>query len=318
MARYLDNAQFTVALHTLRDHEIVLIHILPHPQGACVFKSDGHVGDKLVFRMGDIYTRHGTSSTRINQHDLSRILDKRAASYIRTDAAVMRARSASGAGKQPLTSATSLFLGFAPATVPHDMARRLFVSTGPGASFQEYLWTLLERKILRRDGHTYQNMLDSGTEFVRSRGVISHVGEPDAYVSVLVRTDGTVSITLNEAARSWGDEERFAFWALGGFFITRSLWSELGVDGPAYACLRTQVEDDFVGKRELGCTFPMEHPFDGGDRDRWSAAARDAATAIADLNRHWLHPRELNVTSDPRKLLRLNDLHATPRRFREQ
>ena len=80
-------APFEVAT-AVYDHggvKMALIEVLPHEHGCCVFAADGQYPDpkdpsgktmKVVFRRGDIFTRHGSRSELIESHDLDRIRKK--------------------------------------------------------------------------------------------------------------------------------------------------------------------------------------------------------------------------------------------------
>lgn len=69
-------------IHEIDGVEIGLIQVLPHPHGACVFHRQGEYEDPktgkqvVVFREGEMFTRHGTSSERVHGQDLARIRTK--------------------------------------------------------------------------------------------------------------------------------------------------------------------------------------------------------------------------------------------------
>lgn len=69
LARWLpDGFEIRTANQTLADCTFVLIYVVPNPAGFCIFKADGQYsaanGTKAVFRKGDVFVRHGTSSER--------------------------------------------------------------------------------------------------------------------------------------------------------------------------------------------------------------------------------------------------------------
>lgn len=77
-------APFTIAtrVHDVEGTDVGLIQVLPHPHGACVFRTQGEYQHPksgkqvVVFRANDIFTRHGTSSERVDGHDIERIRRK--------------------------------------------------------------------------------------------------------------------------------------------------------------------------------------------------------------------------------------------------
>lgn len=79
-------APFTIAtrVHHVDGTDVGLIQVLPHPHGVCVFKAQGEYqhpnsGKQIVvFRANELFTRHGTSSERVDGHDLDRIRGKSA------------------------------------------------------------------------------------------------------------------------------------------------------------------------------------------------------------------------------------------------
>lgn len=84
LAKWLPNGfEIRTANHTLADCTFVLIYAVPNRAGFCIFKADGQysdaVGTKNVFRKGDVFVRHGTSSERWVQADTDRIFERRVA-----------------------------------------------------------------------------------------------------------------------------------------------------------------------------------------------------------------------------------------------
>lgn len=84
-------APFTIAtrVHEVSGINVGLIQVLPHPHGACVFQKQGEYQEpksgnqRVVFRANEIFTRHGTSSERVDGHDLARIREKGTADVVR-------------------------------------------------------------------------------------------------------------------------------------------------------------------------------------------------------------------------------------------
>lgn len=84
LAKWLpDGFEIRTASHTLADCTFVLIYVVPNPSGFSIFKADGQYADgkgtKNVFRKGDVFVRHGTSSERWVQADIDRIFERRVA-----------------------------------------------------------------------------------------------------------------------------------------------------------------------------------------------------------------------------------------------
>ena len=65
------------AIHTIGDCTFALIYVSPNSDGFCIVKADGKYRDgnreHFVFRRGDVFARHGTSSERWQQSDIARI-----------------------------------------------------------------------------------------------------------------------------------------------------------------------------------------------------------------------------------------------------
>ena len=75
LARYLPaRSEIRPAVHHYEGQSYVLPWVAPHPDGFCVFERDGTYTDgareKIVFRAGEVYARHGTRSERWTQHDI--------------------------------------------------------------------------------------------------------------------------------------------------------------------------------------------------------------------------------------------------------
>jgi hypothetical protein len=82
LARYLAEP-FTVrcALHDVYGNTVALIYVGPSDHGWCIFKADGDYEDPpgkrtTVFRIGDVFVRHGTSSERWNDSDRQRLIQQ--------------------------------------------------------------------------------------------------------------------------------------------------------------------------------------------------------------------------------------------------
>jgi hypothetical protein len=76
LAKYLPKPfEIRAATHHYQGQSYVLIYVMPHPDGFCVFEQDGKYqdGEKQViaFRAGEVFARHGTSSERSNQRDIA-------------------------------------------------------------------------------------------------------------------------------------------------------------------------------------------------------------------------------------------------------
>lgn len=110
--------------HLINGHTVILVYVGPHADGLAVFASDGlydvpQSGGKsksvTLFRAGEVFVRHGTSSERWNQSDVPRLLAKRDARIreeARADlasalAAVERGTRAQGLARGPVDAFTS-------------------------------------------------------------------------------------------------------------------------------------------------------------------------------------------------------------------
>jgi len=70
--------ELRVGVHQYQGQSFAVIYVAPHPDGFCVFEHPGNYtepgrGTKTVFRAGDVFARHGTSSEPWNQHDIDAI-----------------------------------------------------------------------------------------------------------------------------------------------------------------------------------------------------------------------------------------------------
>lgn len=117
LARYLAEP-FTVrcALHDIDGNAVALIFVGPSDHGWCIFKADGDYEDPpgkktTVFRMGDVFVRHGTSSERWNDSDRQRLVQQVVARHkeawraeLRGELAAMAQRDLDARGLQELPS----------------------------------------------------------------------------------------------------------------------------------------------------------------------------------------------------------------------
>ena len=85
VAKYVSGPfELRVGRHQYQGQTFVLIYVVPHPDGMCVFASSGNYtepgkGQRQAFRVGDVFARHGTSSEPWNQHDIAAIKRRLAA-----------------------------------------------------------------------------------------------------------------------------------------------------------------------------------------------------------------------------------------------
>jgi len=87
LAKYLpDPIHIRVGRHTLPTGDrLAIIYVGPHPDGFVIFRADGQYQPsggqktKTVFRAGDVFVRHGTSSEKWNQDDIARALARQIA-----------------------------------------------------------------------------------------------------------------------------------------------------------------------------------------------------------------------------------------------
>jgi hypothetical protein len=85
LAKWLpESFELRTAVHELDDCTFAIIYVAPSADGFCVFKDDGKYSDggrdRFVFRKGEVFARHGTSSERWRQSDIDRIRQNMAAS----------------------------------------------------------------------------------------------------------------------------------------------------------------------------------------------------------------------------------------------
>jgi hypothetical protein len=72
--RYLqDPLELRTACHEVDGALIVIVYVGAHPDGFTIIAEDGQVDDKIVFRSGEVFVRHGTASERWRTEDFVRI-----------------------------------------------------------------------------------------------------------------------------------------------------------------------------------------------------------------------------------------------------
>lgn len=81
LAKYLPRRSvIRPAVHSYQGQSYVLLWVVPHPDGFCIFERDGTYMDgkheKVVFRAGEVYARHDTRSERWDQDDI-RVIKQR-------------------------------------------------------------------------------------------------------------------------------------------------------------------------------------------------------------------------------------------------
>ncbi|MCA9095444.1 MAG: ATP-binding protein [Planctomycetaceae bacterium] len=69
-----DPFEVSTAIHEINGHIVSLMYITPHPDGFCIFKEDGVFEDNsIIFRKGEVFSRHGSASERWQQLDIIKI-----------------------------------------------------------------------------------------------------------------------------------------------------------------------------------------------------------------------------------------------------
>ena len=76
LAKYLSKPfEICSAMHRYQGQSYALMYVVPHPDGFCVFEHDGAYpngkSQTIVFRAGEVFARHSTSSERWNQRDIA-------------------------------------------------------------------------------------------------------------------------------------------------------------------------------------------------------------------------------------------------------
>lgn len=82
LERYLEGIDLRVQVFTLAGNRVVLLCVLPSPDGCTFFKCDGKYtrddGKEVVaFREGDVFWRDGTRSVRITRHGFEEVIKTR-------------------------------------------------------------------------------------------------------------------------------------------------------------------------------------------------------------------------------------------------
>lgn len=80
LEKYLDPAGLRCAVHDVDGMKLAVIYVPPAEAGWCVFHAPGEYEDNgkkhYVFRVGDVFVRHGTSSERWTDADVQRLLSQ--------------------------------------------------------------------------------------------------------------------------------------------------------------------------------------------------------------------------------------------------
>jgi hypothetical protein len=85
VAKYIPKPfELRVAMHSHQGQSFVVIYVAPHPDGFCIFEHPGNYsetgkGTRTVFRAGDVFARHGTSSEPWSQRDIAAVKQRLAA-----------------------------------------------------------------------------------------------------------------------------------------------------------------------------------------------------------------------------------------------
>lgn len=80
LARYLPEPfEIRCAHYVIEGKHAAIIYVAPNPDGFCIFKATGNHDARPVFRAGEVYARHGTSSEPWRQSDIKKIFEKRIA-----------------------------------------------------------------------------------------------------------------------------------------------------------------------------------------------------------------------------------------------
>lgn len=231
------------AVHHLNNKTVVLLHILPHPDGANIFFADGVAKDTVYFRQGDVFTRHGTSSERIQQSDMARILDKRAIVAEQKELAARNARTATfgpleNSGLNQPHRYLWARIGWATSERPSDLTARMFYPLKRSNEFSSFYAMCFEQKFIRRDGHSYDCDLEVMSDSIRTHGVISCSGEADTYIDSHVTADGCISIAITEEVTDWTPDEVFGWWVFGACEIAHEILTMLELRGTLFSCYR--------------------------------------------------------------------------------
>lgn len=76
--KYLDEPiELLSAVYEIDGSLVGLIYVGPNRQGVAIFSADGRYGaNRLAFRAGDVFVRHGTASTRWRQSDIGPLFER--------------------------------------------------------------------------------------------------------------------------------------------------------------------------------------------------------------------------------------------------
>lgn len=326
LAKYLSPGyRIFTAIHQMGQNEFVLIQILPHPDGACVFLADGipphenGKAQKAVFRQGDVYTRIGQDSRRATQRSLNRILDKRAQNNGTREAAAILARqrairvSLLQEPRSPMRGKLRGQIGWATTRKPNNLTERIFFSDKRFESFEDFLFEILESKHLRRDGHFYRSEIKRMPDHIRSSGVISCSDEKDAFCDVRVYTDGSISIYFEEDLEDWSYEELLGWWAYGATVIACKIVSELELQGTLFASYFLPIAE--YGTRTRMRDISFSRPTDAEEGNARKLTNKDVERVASAIRSYQSSNDQLKVANWPAlhsRMARNRSLWALP------
>ena len=235
--------RFFVAVHEHADRILAIFHILPHPEGCCVFARIGEYDRAgkavLTFREGEIFVRHGSASERATQHDVSRILDKRCVIVESSEVASRLSRDAARqcfSEGQRVGHAKSNYLagavGFAMTRRALDMNERIFFQT----EYRRRLHEWIERGFLRRGGHSFHAEHGWQKDSYMVWGRLTHAFEPKSFTLVRTDSQGGIGVYFQENVTRWTLDEQIAWWFTGAWLLGTALQSVLGNAGDLYTC----------------------------------------------------------------------------------
>lgn len=256
------------AVHNVDGLDFVIIQIRPHPEGACIMSGQGQYKTshrrevKTVFKPGDVFTRHGSSSERVNQFDMRRILGKNAEFRLASDNAAKNARYASSLNRgstwapKPIDrNWASGHLGWSASTVPADMNERMFYG-----DFQDRFWSLTEVRWVRKDGQRFSNNFHSTPTTLVNEGTYRKAGLPNAHYKVVVSIDGWISISFADESEDLNLDEVVSWWVYGSWMIAMQTFSLLGWRGELFSSQWLARQDSFFGqdKQEYLVKYNLE------------------------------------------------------------
>ena len=80
LARYLPEPfEIRCAHYVIDGKRVGIIYVAPNADGFCIFKATGNHAGGTIFRAGEVYARHGTSSEPWRQSDIRKIFERRVA-----------------------------------------------------------------------------------------------------------------------------------------------------------------------------------------------------------------------------------------------